>query len=215
MARTWQATVAVLVLTAIVMQVVIALQTTGPAPEVTTGLLRGTDPAGRVLRVFSFFTIQSNLLTGIVAATLAINPDRDGRIWRAVRLASLFGITVTGIVYSAVLADVHEPHGLQETFVNALVHYVVPAMAVIGWLVFGPRPRIMRETFLLSLAFPALWILYTVVRGALVHWYPYPFVDVDAHGYGAVALNAALVIALLAVVAGAFAFGDERLAPKP
>jgi hypothetical protein len=197
------------------MQVVIALQTTGPAPDVATGLLRGTDPAGRVVRVFSFFTIQSNLLTGIAAATLALNPQRDGRAWRAVRLASLFGITVTGIVYSAVLADIHEPHGFQETFVNTLVHYVVPAMAVIGWLVFGPRPRITRDSFLLSLAFPALWILYTVIRGAFVHWYPYPFVDVDAHGYGVVAVNAALVLALLAAVAGAFAFGDKRLAAKP
>lgn len=210
-ARLWNGTVAALVLLAIVLQIVIALRATGPAPEVTTGLLRGTHAFGRVVRVFSFFTIQSNLLCGFAALTLALNPDRDGRIWRALHLASLFGIAVTGIVYSAILADIHEPNGFTETLVNSVVHYVVPIMAVVGWFLFGPRPRIDRRTVLLSLAFPVLWIGYTLIRGAIVHWYPYPFTDVDVLGYGRVAINGALVIALLAAVSGVFAYGDRRL----
>jgi hypothetical protein len=82
------------------------------------GTLVGTPMANRVLRVLSFFTIQSNILSGITSAQLARNPNRDGRIWRAVRLDALFGITVTGIVYSTVLAKVHEPHGWQEMNTN-------------------------------------------------------------------------------------------------
>lgn len=212
-ARLWHGTVAALVLVAIILQMVVAIRATGPAPEVTTGLLRGTHAVGRVIRVFSFFTIQSNLLCGFVALTLAFNPHRDGAIWRAVRLAALFGITVTGIVYSAILADIHEPHGVTENLVNTIVHYIVPVMIVVGWLLFGPRPRIERRTLLLSLAFPVLWIGYTLIRGAVVHWYPYPFTDADVLGYGRVALNGVLVIALLGVVAGAFAYGDRRLRP--
>lgn len=211
--RLWHGTVAALVLLAMVLQMVVALRANGPAPEVTTGLLRGTHAFGRVVRVFSFFTIQSNLLCGVTALTLALNPHRDGRIWRALRLASLFGITVTGIVYSAILADIHEPNGFTETLVNAIVHYIVPIMIVVGWFRFGPRPRIERRTVLLALVFPVLWIGYTLIRGAIAHWYPYPFTDVDALGYGRVAVNGVLVIALLAAVSGVFAYADRRLRP--
>lgn len=213
LARVWHGIVAALVLVALVIQVVLALRATGPAPEVWTGYLRGTHAVGRVVRVFSFFTIQSNLLCGYIALSLALAPHRDGPTWRAVRLASLFGITVTGIVYSAVLADAHQPNGVPEIVVNTIVHYVVPIMAVAGWFLFGPRPRIERRTVLLSLAFPVLWIGYTLIRGATAHWYPYPFTDVDALGYGRVAFNGVLVIGLLAAVAGAFAYGDRRLRP--
>lgn len=212
-ARLWHGTVAALVLLAILLQVVIALRVSGPAPEVTTGVLRGTHAFGRVVRVFSFFTIQSNLLCGITALALAMDPGRDGRIWRALRLAALFGITVTGIVYSAVLADMHEPLGTSATIVNVIVHYIVPIMVVLGWFLFGPRPRIDRATVVLSLAFPVLWSAYTLIRGAVVHWYPYPFIDADVLGYGKVAFNAVLVVLLLAAVSAAFAYGDRKLRP--
>lgn len=211
LARVWNGVIAALVALAIVVQVVIALRATGPAPEVWTGYLRGTHAFGRVVRVLSFFTIQSNLLCGFVGLTLALDPRRDGRVWRAVRLASLFGITVTGIIYSAILADAHQPNGVAEILVNTIVHYVIPIMAVVGWFLFGPRPRIERRTVVLSLVFPVLWIVYTLIRGAVVHWYPYPFTDADALGYGRVAVNGVLVIVLLGVVAGAFAYGDRRL----
>jgi hypothetical protein len=73
----------------------------------------------------------------VTSAQLARNPARDGRAWRAVRLAALFGITVTGIVYSTVLAKTHEPHGWQETSTNNVFPYIVPIMMVLGWLLFA------------------------------------------------------------------------------
>lgn len=81
----------------------------------TAGVVRGSSLPGRIIRVLSFFTIESNLLCGVVSAQLAARPDRDGPAWRAVRLAALVGITVTGIVYSTVLAAIHEPNGTAET----------------------------------------------------------------------------------------------------
>lgn len=210
-ARTWHSVVAVLVAAAVVVQVVIALKVSGSPHDVSTGLLRGSSAPGRVIRVLSFFTIQSNLLSGIVSALLAVRPDRDGPVFRPLRLAALFGITVTGIVYSTVLAKIHEPNGAAETFVNDLVHYVIPVMMVLGWLLFGPRPRIDARTAVSSLVFPLAWICYTIVRGAIWKWYPYPFVDVTAHGYVRVALNGVLVLVVLGVVVGLFMLGDRRL----
>jgi hypothetical protein len=165
--------------------------------------------------VASFFTIQSNILIGLTSAQLAIRPDRDGALWRVVRVAGLVGITVTGIVYSTVLARIHEPSGWEQTSTNAVFHYAVPIGAVLGWLLFGPRPRIERSTVLWSLGWPLLWFGYTLVHGEITGWYPYPFVSVAEHGYGRVLLNALAVTAVLGAVAAGFAVGDRKLRPAP
>jgi hypothetical protein len=48
----------------------------------------------------------------------------------------------------------------------------------------------------LSLIFPVLWLAFTLVRGAVIHWYPYPFIDVTRLGYPKAALNCVWVAAL-------------------
>lgn len=151
----------------------------------------------------------------VVSAHLARNPNRDGRGWRILRLDGLFGITVTGIVCSSVLATIREPHGWRETAVNDVVHYISPIGMVIGWLVFGPRPRINRSVVLGALGWPILWLIYTLIRGAIWKWYPYPFLDVVTHGYTKVILNGLAVTVVLLAVAGIFWALDRRLRPSP
>jgi hypothetical protein len=214
-ARAWHALTALLVLAALVIQVKIAIDAPGLPPGHAVGTLAGTVAEGRLVRVASFFTIQSNILVGVATAQLARRPDRDGALWRVFRVAGLVGITVTGIVYSTVLARIHEPRGWEQTSTNAVFHYVVPLLAVIGWLLYGPRPRIARATVLWSLAWPVLWFGYTLSHGEISGWYPYPFVSVADQGYGRVLLNALVVTALLGAVAAAFALGDARLRPAP
>lgn len=212
-ARVWNGGIAVLVLVALVVQLVIAVRLSNVSGPPVTGRLVGTDAAGRVIRVLSFFTVESNVLSGIVSAQLARHPHRDGRWWRAVRLAALLGIIVTGVVYTVVLAPVHDPLPGAETFVNVVFHYVIPLAMVAGWLAFGPRPRCDTRTLLWSLSFPVLWLAYTLVRGAIWGWYPYPFVDVPAMGYARVALSCLAVVVLFAVVALLVGVADRRLPP--
>ena len=212
-ARAWHGCIAVLVLFALVVQTWIAVDAAARPPGHAVGTLAGTALLGRLVRTISFFTIQSNVLSGIVAAQLAYRPGRDGMGWRVLRLDALFGITVTGIVYATVLAKVHEPRGWQQTSSNAVVHYVVPIMMVLGWVMFGPRPRIDARVLGRSLIWPLLYFGYTLVRGSITKWYPYPFVDVNTQGYGRVLINAVLVTLVLGAVAGLYLFGDRRL-PK-
>jgi hypothetical protein len=215
LAHRWNATIAFLVTAAILVQILIAIRVRATPPGHAVGTLAGTATANRVLRVVSFFTIQSNILSGVTSGQLARDPNRDGRVWRAVRLASLFGITVTGIVYATVLAKVHEPHGWQETSTNTALHYIVPIMMVLGWLMFGPRRRIDGRTIALATLWPIAWTCYIVIYGRITKWYPYPFVDVTTHGYGRVALNAGAVVAVLLVVTSLYLLGDRYLGPTP
>jgi hypothetical protein len=209
--RGWNSLITLLVVVALVLQVWLAIRASATPPGHAVGTLRGAWVGTRVLRVFSFFTIQSNVLAAVTSAQVARNPHRDGPIWRAVRLASLFGITVTGIVYSTVLAKVHEPHGWQETLSNNVFHYIVPIMMVLGWFLFGPRPRIEPRTIARAAVWPAAWIAYILIFGAISKWYPYPFLDVTTHGLGRVIANAFAVIVVLMLVTCVYWFFDSRL----
>jgi hypothetical protein len=214
-ARWWHATIAILVVAALAVQVVIIAQASATPPSHGVGQLAGAGGFTRVIRTLSFFTIQSNILSAIVSAQLARNPARDGRGWRILRLATLFGIVVTGIVYSTVLARVHEPHGWEQVSTNTVFHYIVPIMMLLGWFLFGPRPRISASVIAWSLAWPVLYFGYILAHGAASKWYPYPFVNVAGHGYPAVLLNAVLVTVVFAAVGAVFGVGDRKLPPAP
>ena len=211
--RIWHGSLALVAALALALQLWIALRVPGHPHGTEPGRLAGGSTIERLIRVASFFTIQSNVLSLIVAAQLARNPQRDGRLWRVVRLDALLGIAVTGIVYATVLAPIHEPKGWQETSTNAVVHYVMPIGIVLGWLLFGPRPRIELRIVGLALGWPLAWLWYTLVRGAIWHWYPYPFLHVPTHGYLRVIVNSVLVTIVLALVATLFYQLDRRLPP--
>ena len=211
LARTWHAAIAVLVVAALVVQVLIAAHAPSEPELHAVGTLAGTPLPGRLVRVLSFFTIQSNILCAMSSAQLASRDAHYRRAWRIVRLAALVGITVTGIVYSTVLARIHEPKGWEQVSTNTVFHYIVPIMMVVGWLAFGPRPWVDRQTFVRSMAWPVAWFAYTLGHGAATQWYPYPFVDAHSQGYGRAVVNALLVTVVLVAVAGLFAWGDRKL----
>lgn len=209
--QAWHASVALAVLLGLAVQLWVTIRLSAAPSGHAVGTLAGAPLAQRILRVLSFFTVQSNILSGITSAQLARDPQRSGWLWRAVRLASLFGIAVTGIVYSTVLARIHQPLGWQETLVNDLFHYVVPVLMIAGWLLFGPRPRIRLSTIGLALLWPLAWVVYTLAHGHVSHWYPYPFIDAATHGYAVVLRNSLLVLAVFAAVTALLWFGDRRL----
>jgi hypothetical protein len=203
--RSWAAVTGLIVVCGIVIQLLV----TGNGHE---GFF--PDNPERVFNVFAYFTIQSNLLLGGTALLLAAQPDRPrGTLFRTLRLNGVLCIAVTGIVYHAVLAGSDDLHGWGAV-TNFLLHTVTPVLGVLGWLLFGPRGATDWRIVAWSIVYPLLWLVFTLVRGAFVGFYPYPFVDVGEHGYGRVLLNCLLVAVLfLALAAGANAL-DRRLNRK-
>ena len=169
------------------------------------------DNPERVFNVFAYFTIQSNLLLGGTTLLLALQPDRpQNTLFRTLRLNGMLCIAVTGIVYHLVLAADDDPQGWAAV-ANFLLHTAAPVIGVLGWLLFGPRGFTDRRIVAWSIVYPLLWLVFTLVRGEFVGFYPYPFVNVDEHGYGRVLLNCLLVaILFLALAAGATSL-DRRL----
>ena len=117
---------------------------------------------------------------------------------------------MTGIVYHLVLASQDEPRGWAAV-ANFLLHTAAPVVGVLGWLLFGPRGLTDRRIVSWSIVYPLLWLVFTLVRGEFVGFYPYPFVNVDEHGYGRVLLNCLLVAILFLALAAGASYLDRRL----
>lgn len=157
-----------------------------PAPD-------DPDLLTRLVRFISYFTIQSNV--AVLLASLAVLGGRDlsTPFQRALRLASLVGISVTGIVYVLLLAGTDSHEGLSAV-ANALLHYLTPPLAVLMWLAAGPWPGLNLGDLARMMVWPVAWIAYTLVRGAIVDWYPYDFINVDLKGAGSVATMVGVIV---------------------
>ncbi len=150
---------------------------------------------------FSYFTVLSNLFAAAVLLHGALRPRREtSRTMDLLRGAAVVYILTTGTVYLILLSGRTPSY----PWVNAILHYIMPVAVTLDWLLDPPRVRLdLARTVVLWMAFPVLYILYTLARGAIVNWYPYFFVnphrgggyllvagDCLAVGFGIVALIA-------------------------
>ena len=167
----------------------------------------------RTVNFFSFFTIQSNLLA--VALLLGLEFDGTtplGRFARWARGAITLYMTMTGAIYAVLLAPVAADVSTQLDWVNTVVHVLAPIVVLGDWLIDRIEPAPTRRSALWWLAFPIAWLAYTVIRGLIVDWYPYPFIDPrdgveHAAGSWPVVIVTSLVLAVIvAVVAQALAW---------
>ncbi|MGC4937508.1 Pr6Pr family membrane protein [Kribbella sp. DT2] len=168
------------------------------------------DNPDRVFNVFAYFTIQSNLLLGGTTLLLALGTDSDSKLFRTLRLNGMLCIAVTGIVYHVALAGLSDLSGAAAV-ANFLLHTTTPILGVLGWLVFGPRGRTGLEIVGWSIVYPLLWLAFTLIRGAAIGFWPYPFVDADDLGYAKVLLNCLLVALLFLALAFGAMLLDRRL----
>jgi hypothetical protein len=208
-ARAWFTVTAVVAWAGVILQAILTIGNVYPAVDVEPGEIDYVQAEGllgvigRTIDYVSYFTILSNILVAVVVTALALDPARDSRLWRVLRLSSLIMIVVTGIVYAVLLAPDAVNTGWQVP-ANQLVHIWTPILAVLGWLMVGPRGWIDLRTVLLALIIPLLWIAYTLLRGIAIDAYPYNFINVINLGYGTALQNIAGVLVFGLVVAAVF-----------
>jgi hypothetical protein len=166
---------------------------------------------GRVANELCYFTIESNLIVVLVCAALAWRPERWRWVAGAPRLTGLVCITVTGVVYYTLLASDEHFVGIAKVG-DVLAHAVSPILFVGTWLLLGPRGELRYRHVGQMFVFVALWISLTLVRGAIVHVYPYDFVDVGANGYVSVIVTILGLSAAAAGLAVAAVWFDRRIA---
>lgn len=203
--RTWHLVTFVVAVVALVLQ--LALVASGQnildAGAATTGT------GEKIRRYFSYFTIQSNILVA-VAMFLIIARRTGTQFFRVVRLASLVGITVTGVVAFVALPP-SPTYSTANLVCDRLLHIVVPLLTFVGWIAFGPRGYARNNDILPALAWPVLWLAATLGLAPVVKWYPYPFLDVAALGIGRVLTNCLIIAVLYVALASVATWVDRRL----
>jgi hypothetical protein len=146
----------------------------GLATLATVGYLATRVPS--LPNLLSYFTVLSNVFGAVVLLAGVVRPVPD-----LLRGAAALYLGMTGLVFALLLSGLDL--GLLEPWANSLLHHVMPVVLVIDWLLVPPRRGFPVVRSLWWLVFPAAYLVYTLVRGSIVDWYPYPFVDPRPRGY--------------------------------
>lgn len=172
--------------------------------------------AERIVRFFSFFTIQSNLIVALTATMTSFFPNgRLGRFFTDPRTQTAVAvyILIVGLIYSIFLRSVWSPVGWQAV-ADHLLHDVIPVLYLVYWFAFVEKSDLEWRDPVKWLVFPLLYIVYSTGRGAFVGWYPYYFADVGLLGYPRALLNGFFVlIAFVIVGSGLVAIGKFTFRP--
>jgi len=197
---------------AVVLQLVLVIQG-GQHLDTDPDVATAGDPdlGTRLVRFCSYLTIWFNVMVAATSAVLAANAEQSsGRVFRALRLNALVLAVGGGVVHWFLLRPLLDLDGA-DLLADKLLHIVVPLLCLLGWLVFGPRGLITPRDLGAFLVVPVGWLVYTLVRGAVVDWYPYPFIDVGEHGLGTVLLTCLGISALMLALACGAMWLDRRL----
>lgn len=149
-----------------------------------------------IANYFSYFTILSNLLVAIsLTSELLASTASFSKIFSLPKTKSAIAlyILIVGLVYNLVLRGIWEPKGWQLVADN-LLHVVVPLTYFSYWAVFVNKGSLVWKDMISWTYFPLAYLAYSLIRGYLVNWYPYPFLDVTQFGYQQVLINAFFVV---------------------
>ncbi len=165
-------------------------------------LMLDTAPAGSVALVrtlitfFSFFTILTNLLVALVFTAAVFRP---GSGWMeflrrpSVQAARLFILPSSGS-FTSYCCD---SYGIRRARNGLPMYFCIasfPLGYVLYWLLFAPRSPLRWKDAVTWLAYPGVYLVYILARGAVSGLYPYPFVDVNELGYAGVFTRAGIFL---------------------
>ena len=173
----------------------------------------GMTPLQAVGRFFIFFTVLSNLLVAIsLTIELAGRTTVAGQFFSrpSTSAAIAFYIVMVGLVYNVILRNVWNPTGLQK-LVDELLHVVIPLLYAIYWIVFVRKGTLRWNHLLYWLIYPATYLFYALVRGAIEGFYPYPFMNVTELGYGQVLVNCAGLLIVFSIIGFLFVVIDRMI----
>ncbi len=162
----------------------------------------------------SYFTHWSNIAIALTWTLLALNPTRDTPLFRAGRNTALLMITMTGILYAALIAPTANVVGWFDNTTNVIIHYLNPPLALVVWALCGPRGWLTWRTAWKMYLVPLVFLAFTLIRGAITHRYPYAFFNVAHLGYAPVLTSMATIIVEALVIIALFIAIDQRLSRR-
>jgi len=170
--------------------------------------------AEAAIRYMGYFTIEANGLATLGFTLLLVARRTAAGRWfsrQSVVTAITIYMVVVGLIYNIILRSLWKPSGL-EWVVDELLHTVLPAGCVFYWLLYASaKKRLSWKTVPSWLLYPLFYCIYTMIRGGMTGWYPYPFLDADVLGYPRVLMNIGGMIVVFFGVAALFVVIAKRI----
>jgi len=185
----------------------------------------GVDTTTHTVHFFSFFTIDSNILSVVAlligAFFLLFRKGENPAGYNLFLAAVATYMITTGVVYNLLLRGIDLPQGSTLAWSNEVLHVIAPLWLLIDWLLAPGRAPIANNQLWKILVFPLVWCVYTLVRGPLVadtvygnpYWYPYPFLNPNTSEQGYVTV--AFYVILITLVISAAAAGVLWVSRRP
>jgi len=141
----------------------------------TIGQLLLAKNMAAALNLFSYFTIQSNLIVAVALIVATLGPKQSIQSAAMLRAAT-FWILITGIVFNVLLSSVYHPTGL-AALISVVHHTVTPLAMLANWIVFEEKGRTKIRDIGFWLAYPLVYLAGSLVRGLIDGFYPYWFIN--------------------------------------
>ncbi len=168
---------------------------------------------------FAYLTNQSNVAFVVVltiAGILALRRARDPR-WLTIVLALVLTWTITAGIVFAILVWQAGLRGIRidVPWSDQVLHFYLPACAAAAWAL-APGHRIVPWRVVPStLIYPLVWGGFTMLRGPLIGWYPYYFLDPrQVSGPAEFLVSSGIALATFAVVASALVLISRMPLPR-
>lgn len=130
----------------------------------------------------SYFTVQSAIAGVMMLVLAAISAFRGiAPPWLGVLRALVTSyMIVSGIVFAVMVIQASTlDYTIAVPWSDQLLHFWIPTFALIDWLLDPGTVRPSWKLLGLALVYPVLWGVFTLVRGPIVGWYPYFFLDTN------------------------------------
>lgn len=148
---------------------------------------------------FSFFTIETNTLVFVtlLLSAIAVAMGKNNKLDTLRSVVTVYALIV-GIGFAVLLAGLEGVALTAVPWDNTVLHYIIPVAVLVDFLIDRPKRKVLFKQSLVWLLFPIVYVVYSLIRGSLVGWYPYPFLDPDTKGYEGMAFTVCglLVLAL-------------------
>lgn len=151
---------------------------------------------------FSFFTVEANTLAviSLLRSSYAMAAGRSTARLDFFRGAVALYMTTTILVFIVLLSNLPAAELTAVPWDNTVLHYIMPIVIILDWIFAQRTAPIPFRRALLWLLFPLAYLVYSLVRGPIVHWYPYPFMNPDHNGYIPVLVTSIVIAAVLTAI---------------
>ena len=172
----------------------------------------------RPFEYFAYFSIDSALFAGLVMTLSGLwllqGRDESSRL-HTLRLIATVSMIVVGVVYHALLGDAAiDPRdiGYQwPVLPNLVIHTYAPIAIVVDYLISIKGYKAKWRKAWWVVAYPLIWLGFSIVRGLSDGWWPYWFINPGSEG-GVVGMVTYILIIAAAFIALGFVLLGARLA---